>query len=188
MESPYDNNSKELIATKDSFHDGEFSFELNSGVYEIVFSKEEFEEVKKVIMLDGDTVIGVSLASTKKIEKKVPILSKTCTSKNCHNFTIYFIEPDESGCPKRIGETFTVADGSVVDLNTVVDNFGISRHSNDLEVSIGGMNVPLEFYYKGTKEKYDWSKPVYEDVEIELGGISDIFNNELFQYINGCHE
>lgn len=69
-------------------------------------------------------------------------------------------------------------------IDTLNGTFGITTDGTGMNVSIGGINIPLEFYYYGTNTKYDWNTPVTEDVEIEFGGMDLDFYNAL----SGCNQ
>ena len=180
----YRSTTDTLYKTYTTDEEGKFNFELEGGTYKFVFKKEGFNEHTKELTINGTLSLNVELASEKKKEEG---LQKVCTTDNCHNFTIYMYEA-EGDCLVLKPEIFAVEDGAVLSMDMLIDTlngtFGITTDGTGMNVSIGGINIPLEFYYYGTNTKYDWNTPVTEDVEIEFGGMDLDFYNAL----SGCNQ
>ena len=169
----------EVVTTTTSSEEGKFFIPLRSGNYTLNFKKENFEEYNVDIVLDGDVSLNIELA---RIGSKSESNSNLCQSDNCHNFTIYMYEVDGE-CIVKKPETFAVDDGTILSMDMFMEGFGITTEGDTMYIQLGAIRIPLEFYYYGTDQKYDWNTPVTSDVAIEMSSM----DMTLFNIISGAN-
>ena len=173
---------------------GKFTKEINSGTYEVTFTKEDFEEYKTTITVHGDTTLNVELASILKQEQEDETNNKNhlikCSSRNCHILTIYFLDNIDSSGLKENYETYPIDDGTILApdslINMVNNTFGgdiVQTDGETFKVTISGFTVDFAWYYKDTDIKFDWSKPITEDTEIEMKMINGLIDNDFIKGI-----
>ena len=176
--------------------EGNFSIKIASGTYEIKFSKEGFENFTTTITILGDATMRVELAAEKSNNNnKNNELKNMCTTDNCYNFTMYFMEGNSSDQLEENYQTFAVDSGTILEVDYMLDMFNKSFGSNFITsdgesfyMTMGDFEIEFAWYYKDTEIKYDWSKPINEDIEVEMklfdgfldngtiGNIFDMFN------------
>lgn len=174
----YDKETNTLIDTYNSAEDGTFQFELERGIYSLKFQKDSFEEKTVDVILNGNTTLNIQLAFS------IDDQNNLCTTGNCHTFTIYTYVMD-GNCFVEKPESFLVDDGLVVDLNVVSEGLNLTFNGTEASINVGGMTIPINYYYRGTKTKYDWSAPVTEDIEIELALNIDV---DFLNAMSGCEK
>lgn len=173
--------------------DGKFSEKIQAGTYVITITKDDFEEYKKTITIHGETSIDIELARAKKQEKKDSNILK-CESGNCHTLIMYFLEDFDVGLKENY-ETYSVDDGTVLGtdliLNTVNNTFGknlIKTDGETFKITINDFTLDFAWYYKSTNTKFDFNKPITEDIEIEMklyeGSIDNSFIKDIYDFFN----
>jgi len=175
--------------------DGKFSGKIESGTYEITFKKEKYAEYKKTITIHGDTTINVELVKQKKQNNKKDKNILKCNSGNCHTITIYFLDNSNNTGIKETYETVSVDDGVVLGSDKIVDELnnlfgdGIFEFDGEtFKITIAGFTVDCAWYYRGTNEKFDWNKPITEDIEIEMKMFEGNLDNDFFEDLNDFYE
>lgn len=167
---------------------GEYKLELPMGTYRIEFKLQGFETYETVVVVQGDTTLDVVLAY--QIEEG-NMLKNACKTEKCHNFTIYFLESDAQNKLKEIHETYSVDSGTTVDANVIVDSvnhiFGnkfLTMEGQSFYMTVGDFKVEYAWYYKDTDTKFDWNKPIDQDIEIEMKLMNGLLDNDTFIHIS----
>lgn len=171
---------------------GKFEIEVDAGTYELVLSKHKYKEYNKTINALGDTTVKVTLEgliqkNTNTKNKNIPKVLN-CTGNKCHKLTIYYMD-GEDGLEENT-QTYMVKDGTVIGVDVIVKAVNESLGSNMLEsdgktfyMNVGGFKVDFAWYYKGTDDKFDFTKPIKKDTELEVKVFNGIMDDDFIQNI-----
>lgn len=166
---------KYTFKTNDS---GEFNEKVEPGVYKIKFSKDGYQDYNKVITINGNTIINVKLSKGNNIEP--------CKSGNCHIVTMYYLEGTTSGIVEK-SKSFSVDDGSLIgiDMLNKLNKTGFTEtDGKTFKVTIAGFSIDCAWYYKDTDTIYDFTKPVTEDVELEMKILNGLIDNDFVKDVD----
>ena len=177
---PYENNNLVVSTVTDNM--GEYEVNITSGMYKIKVIKEGFADYEQLVVVNGDVNLNIELA-----DENEDLLKNVCKTDNCVNFTMYYLEGNSQNNLKENFETFAVEKGSILDVNQVIDSLNdmfksemFSTDGKSFYITLGGISFEMAWYYKDTDVKFDWSKPVMQDTEIEMKLFDGIFDDDFF--------
>lgn len=166
----YEENNQEPVATTTSNQNGEYELNLKTGNYKIKVKKQNLKEFNKALVINGDKIFDIALNGNGKDVK----------------VTIYYMDSDKKGNPIENHTTEVVESGTVLGkeyiLKAVNSTFGgnLKSDGKSFTMDLGGIQVEFAWYYRGTNNKFDWDKPIYEDTEIEMKTFDGIFDDKTF--------
>ncbi len=167
----YGNNT--LIKSLKSDKTGNYNIDLQTGIYEFKFSKKGFEDLSVIVIINGDKALNITLKNT-EVKKENTSLKNACKSDNCYNFTIYYLDSKNNKLVENY-QTYAIEAGTTFDINSLLKSVNKTLGSNMITtdgksfyVNVAGFKVECGWYYKDTDVKFDWTKPINEDIEIEM--------------------
>lgn len=185
----YNYETGEIVKSIRTDKDGKFSLTtVRSDVYKIKFLKAGYDEYEKVLLLNGDIEMNVKLGyKNKKTTGYTP-----CKT-NCVTLTIEQLAPNNNGSLGTETVTFKVEKGSVLGSQAIIDEVNdiigldvIRWDGNTVYLNMYGQEIETGgWYYKGTDEKFDFMKPIYEDATIEMKLLGILDNDDLMDLVNG---
>lgn len=130
-------------------------------------------------------------------EDKLPE-SLRCTGDNCRELKVYFLS-NVDGNLEADYETYYVENGTVLDVNTLVDyinkmfgNNFIKTDGETFTLMVGEFSINIGWYYKGTDKKFNFNEPITEDIEIEMkmfdGEVDNEFLKKIYDIFRGYDE
>lgn len=186
----YSYSDQSLKTSAKSNDNGEYELSLPTGTYKIKIDNEGFDEFNTIVTIKGETKLDIKLASKDKDEDEEK-LNINCDTDNCYNLTIYFLEGNQSNELTENYETYLVEPGTILDANLIVDSINKQLNSNLLSykdssfyITISGFTVDFAWYYKDTDEKFDFNKPINQDIEIEMKVYDGMLDDDLFTDID----
>lgn len=167
----YDKNT--LITKTTSNDKGEYSLEIPTGAYKIVVKKKGYNDYTKKSNIVGDTTLDLNI------------------SYECCTIKIYYLEPNGSGKLSenyevyKVGQYKNVSSKEIVAyINKTFKSDILSTDGKTFYFDIGGMKLDVAWYYKGTDTKFDWDKPITENVEVEMKMLNGILDNDFIEEIS----
>ena len=96
-------------------------------------------------------------------------------------------------CPPKEKITFKVEKGSILGVQTFVEEINkeigtdmIKWDGSNIYLNMYGQEIEVGgWYYKGTDEKFDFMKPIYEDATIEMKLFGSLGNDDLMDLVKG---
>jgi len=172
-----------LIDSYKTKENGKYEIKVPTGNYKVEVTKKGFEKYTGVIGVNGETNLDISLAKEGEMEKDN--FQNSCQTSKCYNLTIYYVDGSESDELKETSETHAYDAGTIIGANLIVDavNKGIGSEwlktdGKSFYVYMGEIKFEFAFYYRGTDTKFDWDKPINEDIDIEMRFFDGILGND----------
>lgn len=186
-------SDKKLISTTTTQKDGSYSLKLKSGIYTLNVKKENFSSSNNIITVTGDTIFNLKLKKISSNKNTENLL--TCNSTQCHTVKMYYLNMNQNGNFSESSKTFETNDGIIIGSKNVVDIVNkalnakmLSSDGESFYINIDNFKVEFAWYYKGTDEKFNFDKPITEDIEIEMklfdGSIDNSDMAELKNLVN----
>lgn len=182
----YPIETQELLRTIYTKENGIYEIQLQSGTYQIKVIKEGYEEYKEEVVINRDKILDISLLSKAKGNS-----SSSCKSSDCVHITLYYLDEGANGELVEKFMTESVDRGIVLGAEYLLKatdvGLGVQLKSDGktFTFDLGGISMDFAWYYRGTKEKFDWNKPVTKDITIEMKLFDGIFDNDSFLGANG---
>ena len=168
--------------------DGRYELDLETGIYKVKITNEEFEEFTGALIVRGDTEYNIVLASKGAIPGNVVNM---CNTDNCYSLKIYYMEGSGDNDIDEKVDTYILNAGTIFDSESLVNNLNETVGSEmfrtdgvSFYISMAGIEMEVAWYYKDTNTKFDWNKPINSDVEIEMKVLNGLLDNDFFQDIN----
>ena len=169
----YSSDKNTLITKTTSNDKGEYNLEIPTGVYKIVVKKKGYNDYTKKVNIVGNTTLDLNI------------------SYECCTIKIYYLEPNGSGKLSenyevyKVGQYKNVSSKEIVAyINKTFKSDLLSTDGKTFYFDIGGMKLDVAWYYKGTDTKFDWDKPITENVEIEMKMLNGILDNDFIEEIS----
>ena len=166
--------------------DGKYSGIVESGTYEMTFTKNEFEKYTRIVTIVGDFIFDVELGKNSGVADG----TFQCESGNCHKVIIYSLDYNAQGGFNEKQKVYLVDDGACMNIDELTDTmnsfFGkdvVKTDGSTFTLSIAGFSTEFSLYYKDTDEKFDLTKPITEDIEIEMRAFGET-NSTLKNFFN----
>lgn len=185
----YNYETGEIVKSVRTDKNGKFSLTtINSDVYKIKFLKAGFDEYEKVLLLKDDIEMNVKLGPKNKKQT-----GYTPCKTNCVTLTIEQLAPNNNGSLGKEKITFKVEKGSILGVQTFVEEINkeigtdmIKWDGSNIYLNMYGQEIEVGgWYYKGTDEKFDFMKPIYEDATIEMKLFGSLGNDDLMDLVKG---
>ena len=167
----YDKNT--LITKTTSNAKGEYSLEIPTGAYKIVVKKKGYNDYTKKVNIVGDTTLDLNI-SYECCTIKIYYLDPTGTGKLSENYEVYKIGQYKKASSKEI----------VSYINKMFKSDILSTDGKTFYFDVGGMKIDVAWYYRGTDIKFDWDKPITENVEVEMKMLNGILDNDFFEGVS----
>lgn len=167
----YDKNT--LITKTTSNDKGEYSLEIPTGAYKIVVKKKGYNDYTKKVNIVGDTTLDLNI-SYECCTIKIYYLDPTGTGKLSENYEVYKVGQYKKASSKEI----------VSYINKMFKSDILSTDGKTFYFDVGGMKIDVAWYYRGTDIKFDWDKPITENVEVEMKMLNGILDNDFFEGVS----
>lgn len=181
----YSYNKDTTLSSVLTKEEGKYTFEIEEGMYKVQVSKEGFETFEKIIHVSGDTTLDISLAK----ENSAGLLNE-CKTDKCYKLTVYTLANNNANRLEETSNVYYVSEGAHLNPNTIVDIINKSLKGNYMSykdqtfyMTMGGFTTDFAWYYKDTDTKFDFDKPITEDVEIEMKIFSGLVDNDTITNI-----
>lgn len=181
----YPIETKELLRTIYTKENGEYEIELPSGTYQIKAFKEGYEEYNEVITVEDSKKYDISL-----ISKGTGESTNSCKGNNCVHITLYYLEEGTDGnlvenfITERVDKGTILGTEYLLQAIDVGTDIRLKSDGKTFGMDLGGITFDFAWYYRGTDEKFDWNKPVNEDITIEMKMFNGLFDNNSFMDAN----
>lgn len=178
--------TQELLATLYSKENGKYEIKLKPGTYQLKVTKEGYEEYKESVKVEKAQILDISLLSKAKGESV-----SSCKSNDCISITLYYLDEGENGelvekfITERVDRGTVLGAQYLLKATDVGLGAKLKSDGKTFTFTIGGMDMDFAWYYRGTKEKFDWNQPVTKDITLEMKLFDGIFDNDSFMGASG---